>query len=237
MEIGKISNYSDFLSHIEYPAVVFCEDGEVLSINNAAVKMVGNQIDSITMEPDKFMSSDEFWPILNEKKTIIWHRLLLNINKKKRLVVSGFVNQFEYNGKKAYMVLFELRSDVAIGSMSLERIINHAGILALYLYKPDSRWQTRYVTKNITEFGYKEGDFYSGAVGIRDIIVKNDYDILIGNLYKAENTGHTDFEMKVRFVSAESAITTMMLNCHIVKSPDGGADGIELLLVKEKKHS
>lgn len=237
MEIGKISNYSDFLSHIEYPAVVFCEDGEVLSINNAAVKLVGNQIDSITMEPDKFMSSDEFWPILNEKKTIIWHRLLLNINKKKRLVVSGFVNQFEYNGKKAYMVLFELRSDVAIGSMSLERIINHAGILALYLYKPDSRWQTRYVTKNITEFGYKEGDFYSGAVGIRDIIVKNDYDILIGNLYKAENTGHTDFEMKVRFVSAESAITTMMLNCHIVKSPDGCADGIELLFVKEKKQS
>ena len=68
MEIGKISNYSDFLSHIEYPAVVFCEDGEVLSINNAAVRLIGNQVDSITMVPDKFMSSDEFWPILNEKK-------------------------------------------------------------------------------------------------------------------------------------------------------------------------
>ncbi len=56
------------------------------------------------MVPDKFMSSDEFWPILNEKKTIIWHRLLLKINNKRRLVVSGFVNQFEYNDKKAYMV-------------------------------------------------------------------------------------------------------------------------------------
>ena len=65
MEIGKISNYSDFLSHIEYPAVVFCEDGEVLSINNAAVKLVGNQIDSITMAPDKFMSSDEFLSLIH----------------------------------------------------------------------------------------------------------------------------------------------------------------------------
>lgn len=237
MEIGKISNYSDFLSHIEYPAVVFCEDGEVLSINNAAVRLIGNQVDSITMVPDKFMSSDEFWPILNEKKTIIWHRLLLKINNKRRLVVSGFVNQFEYNDKKAYMILFELRSDVAIGSMSLERIINHAGILALYLYKPDSRWQTRYVTKNIAEYGYEEEAFYNGTIGLRDIIVKNDYDILIGNLYKADNTGNTDFEMKVRFVTPDSAILSMQLKCHVVRSPEGDADGIELLFVKNKKPS
>ena len=127
MEINRLSGYSDFLGIVEYPAVVFCEDGEVLSINNAAVKIVGSDVESIAMEPDKFMVSDEFWPTLDDKKAIIWHRLGLIVNDKDRYVVSGFVNQFEYGDKKAYMVLFELRSDVTIGSVSLERIINHIG--------------------------------------------------------------------------------------------------------------
>ena len=60
MEINRLSGYSDFLGIVEYPAVVFCEDGEVLSINNAAVKIVGSDVESIAMEPDKFMVSDEF---------------------------------------------------------------------------------------------------------------------------------------------------------------------------------
>ena len=122
MEINRLSGYSDFLGIVEYPAVVFCEDGEVLSINNAAVKIVGSDVESIAMEPDKFMVSDEFWPTLDDKKAIIWHRLGLIVNDKDRYVVSGFVNQFEYGDKKAYMVLFELRSDVTIGSVSLERV-------------------------------------------------------------------------------------------------------------------
>ena len=62
MEINRLSGYSDFLGIVEYPAVVFCEDGEVISINNAAVKIVGSDVESIAMEPDKFMVSDEFWP-------------------------------------------------------------------------------------------------------------------------------------------------------------------------------
>ncbi len=237
MEIQKISNYTDFISHIDYPAVVFCEDGEVLSINNAAVKLVGKQVTAITMEPDKFMSSDEFWPTLEEKKTIIWHRLLLKINNDRQLVVSGFVNQFEYNEKKAYIVLFEPRSDVSIGSVSLERIVNHSGILALYLYRPDGKWCTRYVTKNISNYGYSEKSFYNGTIGLKDIIVKSDYDILIGNMYKTGNTGKSDFQMKVRFVAADSGIVSMMLKCHIVRTSEGEVDAVELLFEKDEKKS
>ena len=158
MEISKAKNYIDFLSNVQYPAVVFCADGEVLSINKAAVNIIGDNITSISMDPDKFMSSDEFWPTLEKTGTIIWHRLMLRVNKKDKYVVSGFVNKTEYDDRTAYIVLFELRSDVAIGSVSLERIINHIGVVALYLYRPDGVWQTRYVSKNIPGLGYKEGD-------------------------------------------------------------------------------
>ena len=149
MEINELSSYSDFLGIVEYPAVVFCEDGEVLSVNNTAVKIIGSNVETLSMEPDKFMISDEFWPMLEEKKAVIWHRLALIVNDTDRYIVSGFINRFEYNGKKAYMVLFELRSDVTIGSVSLERIINHIGVIALYLYKPEGVWRTRYVSKNM----------------------------------------------------------------------------------------
>jgi PAS domain-containing protein len=186
------------------------------------------------MEPDKFMSSDEFWPTLEDKKVIIWHRLILRVNGKKKCVVSGFVNQFEYKDKKAYMVLFELRSDVTIGSVSLERIINHVGIYALYLYRPDGIWQTRYVTKNITELGYHEEAFYTGDTSLKHILVKADYDILVGNLYKAMTTGSDDFEAKVRLVSADSSILSANLKCHLVKDHEGEIEGLEFLFVKAK---
>ena len=68
MEINKLSSYSDFLGIVEYPAVMFCEDGEVLSINNAAVKIIGTGVETLGMEPDKFMISDEFWPTLEALK-------------------------------------------------------------------------------------------------------------------------------------------------------------------------
>lgn len=235
MEINKISGYSEFLSIVEYPAVVFCEDGEVLSVNNAAVRIIGSGVESLGMEPDKFMVSDEFWPTLEEKKAVIWHRLSLVVNGDEKYVVSGFINQFDYGGKKAYMVLFELRSDVTIGSVSLERIINHIGVIALYLYRPEGVWRTRYVSKNITEYGYTDGNFYSGLVSLSDLLPKSDYDLLIGQLYKTRNTGVTDFEMETRIISAHRDISKMQLKCHIVRTADGETDGIELLFIKDKE--
>ena len=235
MEINKLSSYSDFLGIVEYPAVVFCEDGEVLSINNAAVKIIGDSVESLRMEPDKFMVSDEFWPTLEEKKAIIWHRLGLIVNDKDRYIVSGFVNQFEYGDKKAYMVLFELRSDVNIGSVSLERIVNHIGVIALYLYRPEGVWRTRYVSKNISEYGYTDGNFYSGLVSLSDLLPKSDYDMLIGQLYKAQNTDMDDFEMEIRIISAQRDINKMRLKCHIVRTSDGDVDGIELLFIKDRE--
>lgn len=236
MEISKAKNYIDFLSNVQYPAVVFCADGEVLSINKAAVNIIGDNITSISMEPDKFMSSDEFWPTLEKTGTIIWHRLMLRVNKKDKYVVSGFVNKTEYDDRTAYIVLFELRSDVAIGSVSLERIINHIGVVALYLYRPDGVWQTRYVSKNITGLGYKEGDFYKGTVGLQELFVKDDYDILIGNIYKAENSRATDFEMKARLILADSSIMKTTLKCHLVRTVDDVLDGIEFLFIDDKEN-
>lgn len=235
MDINKINGYSEFLGIVEYPAVVFCNDGEVLSINNAAIKIIGSNVDTLSMEPDKFMVSDEFWPTLEEKKALIWHRLALIVNDSERYIVSGFVNQFEYEDKTAYLVLFELRADVTIGSVSLERIINHIGVIALYLYKPEGAWRTRYVSKNISEYGYSDGNFYSGLVGLSDLVPKSDYDVLIGQIYKAQNTGVDDFEMEIRIVSAARDINKMQLKCHIVRTADGDVDGIELLFIKDKE--
>ncbi len=235
MDINKINGYSEFLGIVEYPAVVFCDDGEVLSINNAAIKIIGSNVDTLSMEPDKFMVSDEFWPTLEEKKALIWHRLALIVNDSERYIVSGFVNQFDYDDRTAYLVLFELRADVSIGSVSLERIINHIGVIALYLYKPEGAWRTRYVSKNISEYGYSDGNFYSGLVGLSDLVPKSDYDVLVGQIYKAQNTGVDDFEMEIRIISAARDINKMQLKCHIVRTADGEVDGIELLFIKDKE--
>lgn len=232
LKFSKLKSYSDFLGIIEYPAILFCEDGEVLGINNPALKILGNKVDSISMVPDKFMLSDDFWPTLEKKKSITWHRLGIVVNSSDKYVTSGFVNQFEYEGRKAYMVLFELRSDVSIGSVNLERIINHVGLIALYLFRPEGVWQTRYVSKNISDYGYNEEEFYKGNVRLSDILVKGDYDVLVGQLYKTENSSNDDFEMDVRFIAFDKSIRKANLKCHLVRTADGTVDGIEFLFIR-----
>ena len=56
-------------------------------------------------------------------------------------LVCGLVNEATVNEQLIYTVLFERRADLNIGSFTLERIVNHAGIVALHMACNDGKYR------------------------------------------------------------------------------------------------
>ena len=141
MESYRLDNYKEFAKYMEYPMVVFsATTGEVIECNYGAQTILGQNVQKLIMMSDKFMDKEDFWEQLHSKKSIIWHRILL-IADNNRHVVSGLINEFSIENDTIYVVMFELRTDLNIGSVTLERIINNVTDIPLLGSAIYSRWR------------------------------------------------------------------------------------------------
>lgn len=230
MVSDRLENYKEFAKHMEYPMVIFSgNSGEVIEANYEAQTILGQNVSKIIMKTDKFMYSEDFWGKLHRKKSLIWHRILLLVDGR-RYVVSGIVNEFEKNGEIIYMVLFELRTDMNIGSVTLERIVNHAGLLAIYLYKVENNWKVRYVSKNVNRYGYTSEQFYEESVTLKDLIYKEDELMVEASMEANVATKIDKFSVDFRIITESENLVPVNATVRVVRDDYGISDGIEILI-------
>lgn len=235
----RISVYKEFSKCIEYPIVLFdAVDGHVIDINYEASTILGTDIKHIEMTPDKFMQSEDFWGKLKRRKALIWHRIVLTVDGT-RYLLSGLVNEFEIDEKLVYMVLFESRGDANIGSITLEKIVNHAGIVAIYMYRPKDRWKVRYVSKNINTYGYTSEQLYEGMIDPLEMVYYKDRSNFENLLYNNPKNGIDDYSVEFRMVTESKRYVYMNATIHVVRDAYGKAEGVEALLfnVNEARQS
>ena len=90
----------------------------------------------------------------------------------KEHLVSGLVSDSVIDGKLIYTVLFELRADLNIGSLTLERIVNHGGILAIHVSLDEAGKQhVEYASQNINQYGYTRVQLYDKGMDIAEDLV------------------------------------------------------------------
>ena len=92
--------------------------------------LIGTKAQVIQIKPDRALTTTDFWESLHGKKSVIWHRIRL-IADGKEILVSGLVNEKKVEDTVVYTLLFERRADLNIGSLTLEKIVNPANIVAL----------------------------------------------------------------------------------------------------------
>ncbi len=237
MVSDRLQNYKEFASHMEYPMVLFSGNtGNIIEANYEAQTILGQNISKIIMKTDKFMYSEDFWGQLHRKKSLIWHRILLLVDGK-RHVVSGFVNEFEIDGEIIYMVLFELRADMNIGSVTLERIVNHADILAIYLYKVEEEWKIRYISKNVNQYGYTTEQFYNGDMDMLDVIFEDDRALVQASIDTNIKTKIDQFEFNFRVISESQELIPVNATMRVVRDSYGISDGLEIIINDLRKEN
>ena len=231
MDTKRIESFKQFARYLEYPMVVFeAESGKVLDINYEAEVLLGGHVQSIQIEPGRSLTKLNFWELLHGKKSLMWHRIRMVADGKEHLVC-GLVNEAVEADKLIYTVLFELRADLNIGSLTLERIVNHAGIVAIHMSSTEAGYQVEYVSRNIRQYGYTRGQLYDNVLKVSDIICAEDLERIEDSIAAAAEEKIQENYLECRIVTEERDLIPVRLLVHYIYDDMDKLTDFEVLMV------
>lgn len=230
MDTKRIESFKQFAKYLEYPMVVFeAESGKVLDINYEAEVLLGSSVQSIRIEPGRSLTKLNFWEMLHGKKSLMWHRIRMIVDGKEHLVC-GLVNEATVADKLIYTVLFELRAGMNIGSLTLERIVNHASIVAVHMGRAETGYQVEYVSKNVNQYGYTRGQLYDNVVSVQDIICPEDLEKIQESIADAADKHTNENTLECRIVTEERDLIPVRLLIHYIYNDVGRLTDFEVLV-------
>lgn len=230
MDTKRIESFKQFAKYLEYPMVVFeAESGQVLDINYEAEVLLGSHVKNIHIEPGRSLTKLNFWEMLHGKKSLMWHRIRMVADGKEHLVC-GLVNEAVVADTLIYTVLFELRADLNIGSLTLERIVNHASIVAVHMGKTENGYQVEYVSRNINQYGYTRGQLYDNVITVEDIICPDDLERIQENIADAAKKHINENTIECRIVTEERDLIPVRLLVHYIFDDVGKLTDFEVLV-------
>lgn len=233
MDTERIESFKQFAKYLEYPMVVFeAESGDVLDINYEAEVLLGSKVTNIKIEPGRTFTKHSFWDILHGKKSLIWHRIRM-IADNKEYLVSGLINEMTEAGTLIYTLLFERRADMNIGSLTLENIVNHAGIVALHVGRTgesESDFRVEYASQNINQYGYTRGQLYERTITLREMVCPEDYE-KVRAMFKASVERHAEEDIvECRILTEERELIPVRLWFRYIYNDFGALTDMELLV-------
>lgn len=231
MDNNCIDIYKEFAQHIKYPMVIFeAENGKVLEMNYEAEVLLGTKAKEIHIEPGRTLTTVDFWESLHGKKSIIWHRIQLKADDKE-LLVSGLVNETQMDGCTVYTLLFERRSDLNIGSVTLERIVNHANIVAVHFCVEEEGYKVDYISQNVNRYGYTRAQLYEGVITGKDIICPEDVEKVRLCIQDSFDQKLDEGIMECRILSEQRQLIPVRLLLHFIYNAYNYPVGFEVLMV------
>lgn len=233
MDTQRIESFKQFAQYLEYPMVVFeAESGNVLDINYEAEVLLGTKVANISIAPGRTFTKHSFWDVLHGKKSLIWHRIRM-IADNKEYLVSGLINEMIEADTRIYTLLFERRADLNIGSLTLESIVNHAGIVAIHVERTgegESDFRVGYASQNINQYGYTRGQLYERAVTLQEMVCTEDYEKICAML-KASVEKHADEDIaECRLLTEERELIPVRIWFRYIYNDFGFLTDIELLI-------
>lgn len=232
----QIDIFKEFAACIEYPMVVFeAESGRVLDMNYKAEILLGKDVESIKIEPGRAFTKADFWNMLETKKSMIWHRIKMSAGDKVHLV-SGLINESVIDGKIIYLVLFELRADLNIGSLTLERIVNHAGIVAMHIsIDEDRNKHVEYASQNINQYGYTRVQLYDKGMNVEDMVCPEDFEALQDDIRRAVDEKLDESSVECRLLTEEKELVPVRMQFHYYYDDNGRLTDYEILALDRKE--
>lgn len=234
MDTQRIDSFKQFAQYLEYPMVVFeAESGNVLDINYEAEVLLGAKVTNIKIEPGRTFTKHSFWDVLHGKKSLIWHRIRM-IADHKEYLVSGLINEMTEAGTLIYTLLFERRADLNIGSLTLENIVNHAGIVAIHMGKEEnsaSEFRVEYASQNVNQYGYTRGQLYDKTVGLREIVCAEDYERVRSMVQESAQLHVDEDAVECRILTEERDLIPVRLLIRYIYNDYGNLTDIEMLVM------
>ncbi len=230
MSAKRIESYLQFMDCLEYPMLLFEKDtGAVVKLNYHAQMILGKDVTTVSVKPDKLHIEERFWERLSTAKSLIWYRILIGVGELK-FYVSGILNEFEEDGKEYCALIFESRGKLQHGSVTLERVINHAGIVAICYFEDRGEWKLRYISQNVNQYGYTSEQFYSGVTNLTHLMLEEDYKRLQKAFESRVKVADSDFCYYTYWVTENQSRVYVRMNVHLEMDEFGKVYGIDFLV-------
>ncbi len=234
MVTQRIDSFIQFANYIEYPMVIFeAESGNVIDINYEAQVLLGGKVKNIQIKPGKAYTKVDFWEALHGKKTLIWNRICMTADGKEHLV-SGLINETTDETTRIYAMLFGSIADLNVGVLALERVMEHAGMIAVHIGKDpqaNAEFQMEYVSRNINRYGYTRAQLYERTIGFKDIICEQDLSRVLGFAQESMKKHIDENTIECRIITEERDLIPVRIMFRYIYDDYGTATDLELLIL------
>jgi len=148
--------------------------------------------------------------------------------------------------KEEHALLREMADDIAFAlhKMSLERqreelerIVSRSPAVA-FLWGAEEGYPVEYVSDNVDQFGYVPDDFYSGRIGLADVVHPDDLDRFAARVAEADRSQSNQLTQEYRVVTASGEIRWVDDRTWIRRDSAGAAvhyEGIVLDITERKE--
>lgn len=234
MVTERIESFIQFAKYIEYPMVIFEEEsGKVIDVNYEAEVLLGGKVKDIRIEPGKAFTKCNFWEVLHGKKSLVWNQIRMTADGKEHLV-SGLINETTVDTTRIYSMLFGSRGDLHAGALALERVMEHAGVVAVHMGKDansETEFQMEYVSHNINRYGYTRAQLYERTIGFQDIICAEDVGRVLGFVEESMKKHVSENSVECRILTEERDLIPTRFLMRYIYNDYGVPTDIEFLIL------
>lgn len=230
MDTSRLEMFKQVTVDIRYPLVVFeKETGRILTKNPEAEEILGEETEVISLEPIRPPVAGNIWELLHRKKAMIWNHIRL-ITGEKEQIINGLIFEDEQEGCEICTLLFEIRTSL-YGSLTLENIVDRAGMVAMHMEKVPDGYKVQYVSGKVENYGYTKEKLIGHVVTLEQLVCDEDSERVREAIHASTEAHDDDISIECRVLTDEKQLIPTRVSIYYIYNEEGVLTGFEFLML------
>lgn len=232
-----VARYIDLIKEFGCAMAIFTEDGKIMYLSDEAFEELGRSLITLEVLPGRYVENEDFWENLRRYRTVFTHKALLKAGTdtyKIRGMMHLICERDEENQiPETYALAFEVREERIFGSVTLERIVEHAGFVAMHWVSDGIKehgFYAKYISNSISKFGYDRDDFYEGRINWDELIYVEDRAILKEEAEHYISQGKLEYTRQYRVYMKNGQVVPVHDYVHLIVDNDGNIKSVEMVI-------
>lgn len=232
-----VARYIDLVKEFGCAMAIFTEDGKIMYLSDEALEELGRSLITLEVLPGRYVENEDFWENLRRYRTVFTHKALLKAGTdtyKIRGMMHLICERDEENQiPETYALAFEVREERIFGSVTLERIVEHAGFVAMHWVADGIKehgFYAKYISNSISKFGYDREDFYEGIINWDELIYVEDRAILKEEAEHYISQGKLEYTRQYRVYMNDGQVVPVHDYVHLIVDNDGNIKSVEMVI-------
>lgn len=232
MDKGGLEQLIVSLQENNCAMIIMDTSNKIIKINEIAEELVGTNRTYAEILPGRYVENEDFFENLHQKRILFTHKAILKCDSEE-YKIRGMVQEVEEDGIIYYGILFEVRDGRILGSVTLERIVEHTEFVAMHWLAVDVEkdlWKSQYVSNTVHKYGYQRYDFYNNEVLWTDFVCPADQKRIHEELLEQYRNKEYDFTREYRIMTKGQRMVPIRDYVHIVTNEQNKIIGMEVIV-------